>query len=176
VNHILLERRFEPFLSEQDFMGMARDSADCMPLYRVEWRESLLSIDGSRLLCRFEAPDTESVRQVARDPRAVARVAWTGTVHDTGREGLANVVVTRRFEQPTTVEALQAVEDASAWCLEQRQVTFLRTFFSADRKRMLCLYRAPDAESVREAQREAKMPFEEVWPCLNYVPANLPFL
>lgn len=172
MNHIILERQFEPGLSPQDFIELARASADCLPLYRVEWRESLLSADGSRLLCRFEAPDAESVRQVTRDPRAVAKIAWTGTVHDTGREEPASVVVTRHFDTPTTVEALQAIEDAAAWCLEQRQVTFLRTFFSSDRQRMLCLYRAPDAESVREAQREAGMPVERVWACHNYTPAS----
>ena len=28
---------------------------------------------------------------------------------------------------------------------------------------MLCLYEAPDAESVRQAQREAGVPFERAW-------------
>ena len=175
MNHIILERQFEPHLSPDDFLELAMDSASCLSLYRVEWQESLLSTDGARLLCRFQAPDAESVRQVARDPRARSRIAWTGTVHDTGREGLADVVVARSFDEPTTVEAMQAIEDARAWCLEQREVTFLRTFFSADCKRMLCLYQAPDAESVRQAQQEANMPVERVWPCIHYTPANLTF-
>jgi hypothetical protein len=42
-------------------------------------------------------------------------------------------------------------------------VKFARTFFSADRRRMVCLYQAPDAESVRLAQREAAMPLDAVW-------------
>lgn len=171
MNHVILERQFEPSLSPEDFEQMARDTAKCLPLYRIEWRESLMSKDGSRLLCRFEAPDAESVRQVTRDPRARSKIAWTGTVHDTGREGLANVVVARRFDEPADVAALQAIEDAHADCLERRHVTFLRTFVSSDRSRMLCLYLAPDAESVREAQREAKMPLERVWACRNYTPA-----
>ena len=35
----------------------------------------------------------------------------------------------------------------------------------------MCLYSAPDAESVREAQREARMPVEGVWACQHYTPA-----
>jgi hypothetical protein len=31
-----------------------------------------------------------------------------------------------------------------------------RSFFAADRKRMLCLYHAPDAESVRLVQRDPR--------------------
>jgi hypothetical protein len=28
---------------------------------------------------------------------------------------------------------------------------------------MICLYRAPDADAVREAQRQAGVPFTSVW-------------
>lgn len=172
MEHVIMEREFNPALSPDDFMAMAMDAADCLSLYRVTWCESFLARDGNRLLCRFQARDIESVRMVVRDSQATSKVAWSGTVHDTGRAGEANVVVARRFDEPVTVEELQAREDAAAWCLEQHQVTFLRTFFSADKKRMICLYRAPDAESVRLAQRQASMPVEKVWPCLPFNQEN----
>jgi hypothetical protein len=57
---------------------------------------------------------------------------------------------------------IQAIEAAGAWCLEAHRVTFVRTLFATDRRRMLCLYHAPDAESVRLAQRQANMPMETV--------------
>jgi hypothetical protein len=162
--NVILERQFTTVLSPEGFAAMAAQSASCLPLYRVEWRESLLADDGSRLLCCFTAPDTEAVRMVARDDKAKSKVAWAGTMHDTGREGQANVVVERRFDAPVTLESLQAIEDTAAHCLQLHQVTFLRTYFSVDRKRMICLYQAPDAESVRLAQHQAKMPVERVWP------------
>jgi hypothetical protein len=171
---ILLERAFDPVMSRDDFIRIALDAADCMPLYRVQWRESLLAEDGSRLICRFVAPDTEAVRMLTRDTPASARTAWAGSVHDTGREQEATVVVERRFTAPAVLEALQTREDAHAWCLEQYRVTFLRTFLSSDRKRMLCLYHAPDAESVRRAQTQAGMPLERVWACRAQNPANFP--
>ena len=58
--------------------------------------------------------------------------------------------------------------------MELHRVTFLRTFFSLDCRRMLCLYQAPDAESVRLAQRQAGMPLERVWACRHYNVGNLP--
>lgn len=152
---------------------MALEGADCLPLYRVAWHESFLAQEGNHLLCRFSAPDTESVRMVARDARAREVVAWAGSVHDSGRTGEANVIVERRFDQPIAVADLQALEDAAAWCLEMHRVTFLRTFCTADRKRMLCIYSAPDAESVRLAQQKAKMPVERVWACRRYCAADL---
>ena len=55
---IILERQFTPTLSPESFREMALESVDCLNLYRVEWKESLLAEDGSRLLCRFKAPDS----------------------------------------------------------------------------------------------------------------------
>ena len=73
------------------------------------------------------------------------------------------MLVQRSFAEPVELAAIQAIEDAGTWCLEMRHVEFVRTYFSRDRTRMVCLYRAPDAESVRAAQRQAKVPFDQVW-------------
>jgi hypothetical protein len=69
------------------------------------------------------------------------------------------VVVERRFEQPVKFEDIQKIEDEGSWCLEIHNVHFLKTFFSRDRQRMLCLYEAPDAESVRLAEDQARVPY-----------------
>ena len=170
--NVVLERQFKPPLSPAGFNALVLGAVDCLDLYRAEWQESLLAEDGNTLLCRFIAPDVESVRMVSRGDKLSDKVAWSGTVHDTGRAGLANVVVERRFDEPVTVESLQAIEDAAAWCMDLHKVSFLRTFFSADCKRMICLYQAPDAESVRLAQNQAGMPVERVWSCHHYTEEN----
>lgn len=169
MNHIYLERQFDPAIDLPYFREMAAQSMDCFPLYRVEWCESLMSTDGGRLVCHFRAPDTETIRMLANDPRQGSLSAWPGTLH-VAREGeRANVVVERSWAEPADLAGLQAREDAHAWCLETHQVTFVRTFFSADRQRMLCLYRAPDAESVRLAQHQAGMPLDRVWACEHFL-------
>lgn len=76
---------------------------------------------------------------------------------------MARVLVERRFDEATSFDDLQAQEDAFAWCAAQHQVTFIRSYFSKDRKRMVCEYEAPDAEAVRRLQRTASMPFERIW-------------
>ena len=73
------------------------------------------------------------------------------------------VIVERVFDEPVEFGDIQAIEDRGAWCLEMHQVRFLKTYFSRDRRRMICLYEAPDAESVRIAQSKAEMPVERVW-------------
>jgi len=81
---------------------------------------------------------------------------------------MARVMVERKFDAAESFEDLQAREDAFAWCAEQHQVTFVRSYFSKDRKRMICEYEAPDAEAVRKLQRTASMPFERIWTALVF--------
>lgn len=76
---------------------------------------------------------------------------------------MARVMVERRFDEGVSFDELQAQEDAFAWCAEQHEVTFIRTYFSKDKKRMICEYDAPDAEAVRRLQRTASMPFDRIW-------------
>ncbi len=163
-----LERSFDDAMSTADFLELAGRSMGCFDLHNVDWQSSFLSTDGSHLICRFRAVDLESIRIALRTENTDMSVFWPGTVHDApgvdaATLASANVVVKRLFDEPVRLEDIQAIEDAGAGCLEMRDVKFIRTFFSVDKKRMVCLYQAPDAESVRQAQREAKVPFSEIW-------------
>ena len=92
--------------------------------------------------------------------------AWSATVHEppaAARLPQTVVVVERAFAAPEELADLQAREDAVASCLELHRVRFLRTYFAADRRRMLCVYEAPDAEAVRLVQRQGSLPFERAW-------------
>jgi hypothetical protein len=168
MTEVFLERTFETPMTTQGVFAMAARAGHCFGMHRVEWIGSFLSTDGRKMICRFRAPDMESARIAMRQSDFDMRVVWNGSVHD--RPGLtpeelaaANVVVERRFSEPADLQEVQDLEDAGIWCLDIRNVRFVRTFFSADRKRMICLYRAPDAESVRQAQRQAQMPLNDVW-------------
>jgi hypothetical protein len=168
MGDIFLQRDFEPPLTEEAFWQIANDGVGCLSLHRVEWRESLLSVDGRRLVCWFRAADAQTARDALLQAGVGEVAPWAGTIHDSPVAGAptaleANVAVERHFDEPVTLEAIQAIEDAGAACLSMRNVAFARTCFSRDRRRMVCLYRAPDADAVREAQRQAGVPFTYVW-------------
>lgn len=76
---------------------------------------------------------------------------------------MALVIVERAFEAARDFSELQALETAAAGCLATYRVRFLRTLFALDRRRMVCFYEAPDAESVRVTQKTAGLPVEHVW-------------
>ena len=168
MTDVFLERAFETPLTESDVFAIAEKSGWCFELHRVDWHGSFLSSDGRRMVCWFDGPDAESARLALRKADADIRVLWSGTVHDApgttqADVAAANVLVERSFDTPVTLESIQEIEDAASGCLSAHHVQFVRTFFSRDRKRMICLYRAPDAESVRVAQRQADMPVDRVW-------------
>jgi hypothetical protein len=77
---------------------------------------------------------------------------------------MKRVVVERTFDTPLTEEQVLAMKDGSRACNDAHRVRFLRSLVSADRKRTICEYEAPDAESVRRVSQKAGLPFDRVWP------------
>ena len=81
---------------------------------------------------------------------------------------MEQVIVERSFGEATEFEALQTRMDKISWCLEQHRIRFLRSYLSSDKKRMICVYEAPDAESVRIANRQGELPFDHIWTAVLY--------
>jgi hypothetical protein len=73
------------------------------------------------------------------------------------------VIVERTFEQPPTDSDLDAGAEREAPCREIHSIAWKRTVMSKDRRRMICEYEAPDAETVRRVQLEASLPFDRIW-------------
>ena len=82
------------------------------------------------------------------------------------------VVVERSFEEPADLSGLQGCEQRAHWCLELHNVEFLHSYISADRRRIVCVYRAPDAEAVRTVNTTAKLPFDRVWSASLFEPGK----
>jgi hypothetical protein len=76
---------------------------------------------------------------------------------------MSTIIVERVFSEAQNFEEVEAQEREFQWCLDARNVRFVRSFFSLDKKLMHCIYEAPDAESVRESQSKAGLPFTRVW-------------
>jgi hypothetical protein len=72
------------------------------------------------------------------------------------------VIVERTLNEPVTVEQV-AASVASSPCLQAHGVRFVRSLISLDGLRMVCEYEAPDAETVRQANRKSGLRFDRVW-------------
>ncbi len=76
---------------------------------------------------------------------------------------MPHIIVERSFDTPLTEEDLKATEARMMPCLDLYRVRWIRSYWSADRRRMICEYEAPDAASVKSVQREADARFDRVW-------------
>lgn len=76
---------------------------------------------------------------------------------------MTHIIVERTFNTPLTQEELSAVEARMAPCLDLYNVRWIRSYWSADRRRMICEYDAADVASVRNVQREAEAKFDRAW-------------
>lgn len=167
-------------------IGMLSKSTEwCMALYDVVALRHYLASDGRRLVCVFDAPDAEALRATMRSGGFDQPAhLWAATIRPAPGRGEdligpgagALTVVERSFPEPVVFDDVQAIEDASRHCFDLRDVTFLRSYFSADRRRMLCLYAAPDAEAVREANQASRLPFDLAWPAEALVERPSPAL
>jgi len=161
--NLILERTFAEPLTSDDVAEGGRESKWCFDLHHVRWNGSFLARDGRRLICSFSAPDMESARLAMRDPDMDLSRLWSGTVYRGANPVTPSVVVERSFATPTTYEEIAALGQAKAWCLDTYSVKYSHTAHSLDQRRMLCFYAAPDAEAVRNVQREAGAPVSAIW-------------
>lgn len=78
---------------------------------------------------------------------------------------LINVIGELSFDAPIALEDIAKLECSYTWCFANCRVRLVRGFLARNGKRAVLLFQAPDAESVRQALRQAQTPFEQIWPC-----------
>ncbi len=167
---LFLERTFDEPLTVADVSAGGRELRWCLDTHRCRWHGSFLALDGRTMICAFSGPDMESARIALRDPEMDLTHFWPGTEYGGENPVVPNVVVERSFEAPVRFEDIKALGQAAAWCLDTYKVKYSHSVHSLDRKRMLCFYAAPDAEAVRNVQREARAPVSAIWAGISIAP------
>ena len=81
---------------------------------------------------------------------------------------MAHMILEQNFTAPYTDE--DHIRDGKVLdpCLEAHGATWVRSYLSVDRMRMVCEFTAPDAEAVRESYRNAGLTFDRVWVAETY--------
>ena len=81
------------------------------------------------------------------------------------------VIVERTLQTPVSLAELVQSGAAGRPCLDAHHVRYIRSLVSLDGLRVLCEYEAPDAESVRQANKKLGLPFDRVWAAQTREPA-----
>ena len=76
---------------------------------------------------------------------------------------MAHIIVETTYDKPPSDADLTAGGVKLAPCLEKPDGRWIRSYLSTDRRRRICEFEAPDAESVREAFAAAGIACDVVW-------------
>lgn len=160
---VFVEWTLEPALSEQEIRRFAHDGNECRDLYNVRIQESLFDEEGRRLICHFRAPDAESVRMALRCVGVDIDIVWSGTIYDMPKPATGNVVVERKLNRSVLTDKDKAIDAISTEWFDQYGFKLVRAIISLDGTRMICLYDAPDAESISLAQNQSESLTTSIW-------------
>jgi hypothetical protein len=77
---VLVEQVFAEPLTDERYMELAKRFDPCLRVRRGAWCRSALSLDRLRLVCEFEAPDAESIREALRNAGIAYERVWSANV------------------------------------------------------------------------------------------------
>lgn len=77
---LIMERTFDPPLTEEDLQQMTAGLAPCLRQFSVRWQHSYLSKDRTRLICAFAAADADTVRFAFRTAGVKPGTVWPAEV------------------------------------------------------------------------------------------------
>lgn len=78
--HFVVERTFAIPPTDEDLDAVGKRQENCLEIYGVTWKRTVLSEDRRRGFCEYEALDAESVRKVQYESQAPFDRVWVGHV------------------------------------------------------------------------------------------------
>ena len=171
---VVVERSFEEPTEFERLLALERAAHWCFEQQRVRWLRSFQSHDARHQICIYEAPDAEAVRVSQRTAELPFDDLWSGQRFSppVGQlpPGQQEVVVQRAMPEALNEESAMRLYEQGAYCRSLYRIQQLESYLSADGRRLLCRYSAPDTEAVRLANTQSKLPFERAWPAVEHVP------
>lgn len=170
---VAVERSFAEPVSFEAIQETEDRAGSCLQAYGVRFLRSYFSRDQKRMICLYEAPDAESVRLAQEKAGLPFERAWAArALRYDGPEPQGDAVVVERIlARPVDEAGLRESVARGGWCLEQYGCRIVWSYLSPDSRRCLCVFAAPDAETVRQIQHRMDMPYERAWPATLHEPA-----
>jgi Nickel responsive protein SCO4226-like len=81
---LIVEHSYDPPLTDEEHRRAAKRLDPCLEAHGARWMSSYLSHDRRRMICEFDAPDAEAVRQSMRSADVAFDRVWTSEVYRRG--------------------------------------------------------------------------------------------
>lgn len=76
---------------------------------------------------------------------------------------MTRIILETHYDAPLTDQDWSRNQSKLYPCLQERDIQWIRTLVSSDRRRTVCEFEAPDAELMRDALRRAGSSFDHLW-------------
>ena len=164
---VVVERSFESPRDYAELLAKEGAAAFCMNTHRVKALHSFFALDRQHMVCVYEAPDAEAVRNTQRQVELPVEHVWPATVVVERPlqmpPGYSLVIAQRALPPGVTLEMIHEKLSASDGCNNRLRLQHHAAYLSHDCRRMCCVYYSPDVESVRVSNRENGVPAERWW-------------
>ena len=161
-----IERTFAT-LTAADERVLSRRLESCARAYPVRWHKCLVDGARTRIVCHLEAESLPAARAAAlclgvtRDGVWLSAVPWAAAPATTDVR-LGDVMAEWLLNAPTDALNFARAQNVCDWCLDTLRVRPESVASTADGRRVVTFFCAPDAESVRNAYRYATVPFDRI--------------
>ncbi|MBE9029013.1 DUF4242 domain-containing protein [filamentous cyanobacterium LEGE 11480] len=147
----------------------------CVTERQGEWRYSLLSNDRRRMICTFDAPDAESIRDSYRKAGGFFSQVWTAEAMKLAiKQSPRNQETLKVFEVTYPNELSAADREATTQKLmsnlTHQGVEWVQSYVSKDRSKLICELNAPDNGVVESAHEELGLSCDRMWPAMLIAP------
>jgi ubiquinone/menaquinone biosynthesis C-methylase UbiE len=78
---VMVEHVFDEPFTDERYSASAKKLDPCLEVRSGTWRRSSLSLDRLRMVCEFEAPDAEAVREALHSADVPYERVWTASVY-----------------------------------------------------------------------------------------------
>jgi hypothetical protein len=78
---VVVEQVFDQALTDEEHSRIGKRIDACVELRQGRWMRSYLSGDRKRMICEFESPDVESVRDAYRSAGVAIERAWRAELY-----------------------------------------------------------------------------------------------
>lgn len=169
---VIVERSFNTPLpmpmTYEAWEEMHQEVDSCLHLRGVTWIRSLISQDGHRCICDFEAPYADAVREACRESGiAFERVwraeIWSGRDADAAFLCQSPISAEVTYAPPMTQERWDVQSQLAKSCFIEHGIQPLVTLMAPDGRQSVCLFDASSLDVVRSAYRKLGISFKQVW-------------
>jgi hypothetical protein len=138
----------------------------CLEARNVSWRYSLLASDRQRMICTFDAPDADSVRDSYRRAGLPSRPIWAGDLIQPDAAPQLNS--TTRYVIEAVYPALSEADwnEISHKLLHygaEHKVEWLQSYLSRDRTKVIHELSASDTSLIQELSHTSGILCDRIW-------------